>query len=107
MKSNFFKLLACSFIVTALFLFVPVSSSFAAGYADGTCTIDKVGAAANYNFVFVTNPTAGYDNQWFKLDNTNRKELLATLLTAYSMNAEVEIYIEDDGATISRIRMVN
>ncbi|MCP4681555.1 MAG: hypothetical protein GY864_04415 [Desulfobacterales bacterium] len=105
MKGKLIKLLTIGFVVVALFT-APVSTSFAAGYASGTCTVDKIGAAANFNFVFVTNPTAGYDEQWFRLDNANRKELLATLLTAFSTDAEFEVYVEDDGETISRIRMV-
>ena len=94
-------------IVCAMcFMFASTNPAFTAGYAPGTCTIDKVGAADNYNFCFITCPKAGYNSQWFRLDDKNRKELLAVLLTAFSQNQEVEIYIQDDGHTIERIRMV-
>ena len=98
------KLLVGTFACVCMLMFAFANTSFAAGYAPGTCTIDKVGAAHN-NFFFVTCPEAGYSTKWFKIGDEYRNELLAVLLTAFSSDQEVEIYIEDDGKTVTRIRM--
>jgi hypothetical protein len=102
-----FKLLIGFFVGASMLILTFASHSFAEGWAPGSCTIDRVGAADSYNFVFVTCPTAGYSNQWFRLDNTNRKELLAVLLTAYSLESNIQVYVLGDGSTIARIRLVD
>lgn len=102
-----FKLLLGFFVGAVMLMLTFTTSSFAEGWAPGSCTIDRVGAADNYNFVFVTCPTAGYSNQWFKLDNQNRKELLAVLLTAYSIPSNIQVYVLGDGSTVARLRLVD
>ena len=96
------KLLLGTLVCVCMLLFAFANTSFALGYAQGRCTIDSLGAAATYNFCFVTCPDAGYNNQWFRVDNANRRELLATLLTAFSNGNEVRIHFKD-ASTIDRV----
>ena len=98
----------CAIVVMGIVLIGPMSAN-AATWA--TVSIDRVGtnATTNTNFVYLTHvaTSPAFTNKQFGLEATMQNEMLATILTAISLEKNLNVRIMDDGITIDTLYIDN
>ncbi len=88
-------------VLVVMVLCVMGLTALSIGNADAapwyTCTITRVGVTGTsyYAMLSDTNSTPAFSNRFFVLDPTMGKELLATVLTAFSSGSKLWCYIGD------------
>jgi len=72
-------------------------------------SIKEVGQHLGDSVVILTHVSKSpvFTNKLFRFNPANKKEMLVVALTASSMEKNIRIFINNDGITIDRIRLIN
>ena len=107
---NFKSMILAGFFILGLMFITPqeVRADFT-GWA--YCSIDELGATTArdgvpYGVFSHVSSTPVFEGQVLYFDPSVTNEMLATALTAVSLNSNVWIRISGDGSTIDRLRIV-
>jgi len=72
-------------------------------------SIKEVGQHLGESVVILTHVSKSpvFKNKLFRFNPANKREMIVVALTASSMEKNIRIFINNDGITIDRIRLIN